>query len=49
MAFNNNKGEFEFPYDIIDVDPEINSELLKDFTGVNIIPIFAWLLPNETR
>lgn len=34
MAFNNNKGELQFPYDIIDVDPEMNSELLKDFTGV---------------
>lgn len=34
MAFNNNKGELVFPYDIIDVDPETNSELLKDFTGV---------------
>jgi len=33
MAFNNNKGELEFPYDIIDVDPEVNCELLKDFTG----------------
>lgn len=33
MAFNNNKGELEFPYDIVDVDPEINSELLEDFTG----------------
>lgn len=34
MAFNNNKGEFQFPYDIVDVDPEVNSELLRDFTGV---------------
>lgn len=33
MAFNNNKGELDFPYDIVDVDPEINSELLQDFTG----------------
>ncbi|XP_037035025.1 luciferin sulfotransferase-like [Bradysia coprophila] len=33
MAFNNNKGELLFPYDIIDVDPEINTELLRDFTG----------------
>ncbi|KAJ6640904.1 Luciferin sulfotransferase [Pseudolycoriella hygida] len=33
MAFNNNKGEVEFPYDITDVDPEINQELLTDFTG----------------
>lgn len=35
MAFNNNKGELQFPYDIIDVDPEINSELLRDFTGMS--------------
>lgn len=26
------KGNY-FPYDIVDVDPEINAELLKDFTG----------------
>lgn len=36
MAFNNNKGDLEFPFDIIDVDPEINCELLRDFTGVCI-------------
>lgn len=41
MAFNNNKGELEFPYDITDVDPEINSELLKDFTGVLCVNRFV--------
>lgn len=40
MAFNNNKGELEFPYDIIDVDPEINSELLKDFTGLKLLSFY---------
>lgn len=34
MAFNNNKGELEFPHEIVDVDSDTNSELLKDFTGV---------------
>ncbi len=29
-----NIDELEFPYDIIDVDPDVNSDLLKDFTGV---------------
>lgn len=33
MEFNNNKGEIEFPYQIKPVDPEINEEMLKDFTG----------------
>lgn len=33
MEFNNNKGEYSFPYDITDVDPESNAELLRDFTG----------------
>lgn len=43
MAFNNNKGEFQFPYDIVDVDPEVNSELLRDFTGV-FHAIFVYIL-----
>lgn len=34
---NNNaeceKKSSDFPYDIVDVDPETNAELLKDFTG----------------
>lgn len=33
MAFNNNKGEFELPYEIKFVDTETNDQLLKDFTG----------------
>lgn len=33
MAFNNNKGETEFPFEITAVDPDTNCKLLKDFTG----------------
>ncbi|CAD7091120.1 unnamed protein product [Hermetia illucens] len=33
MAFNNNKGELPFPYEINDLDPEINAELLEYFHG----------------
>lgn len=33
MAFNNNKGEYMFPFEIKDVDTKVNSELIQDFHG----------------
>lgn len=33
MSLNNNKGEEEFPFEIVDVDKKTNVQLLKDFTG----------------
>lgn len=31
---NNDEDKHLFPYDIKRIDPEINDELLKDFTGI---------------
>lgn len=36
MEFNNNKGEYLFPYEIKWVEPEVNRDLLKNFTGERI-------------
>lgn len=33
MEFNNNKGEYLFPYRIKRVDPATNKDLLQNFTG----------------
>ncbi|XP_055694684.1 luciferin sulfotransferase [Lutzomyia longipalpis] len=33
MEFNNNKGELNFPFEIKKIEPELNDQLLKDFTG----------------
>lgn len=33
--FNNNKGEYRFPFDIQWVDEETNKDLLRHFTGKN--------------
>lgn len=33
IMFNNNKGEYRFPFDIQWVDEETNKDLLRDFTG----------------
>lgn len=38
-CFNNNKGEYEFPYQIQPVDPVVNEELLRDFRGRHICVI----------
>lgn len=34
-VLNNNESEKKrkFPYEIVKVDPELNTQLLKDFTG----------------
>lgn len=33
MEFNNNKGEYLFPYDIKWVDEDTNKEMMEKFTG----------------
>jgi hypothetical protein len=33
MAYNNNKGEHIFPYDIEDAEGEVKEQFIKDFHG----------------
>lgn len=33
MAFNNNKGENEFPYEIKDAEGDVREQFIKDFHG----------------
>lgn len=40
------KGNY-FPYDIVDLDPEINAELLNDFTGKHYFVHFKKVLTKN--
>jgi hypothetical protein len=33
MAFNNNKGEIAFPYEIKEAEGEVRTQFIKDFHG----------------
>lgn len=33
MAFNNNKGENEFPYEIKEAEGDVREQFIKDFHG----------------
>jgi len=33
MAFNNNKGENEFPYEIKEAEGDLKLQFIKDFQG----------------
>jgi hypothetical protein len=33
MAFNNNKGEIVFPYEIREAEGEVRAKFIKDFHG----------------
>ncbi|XP_059622304.1 luciferin sulfotransferase isoform X2 [Phlebotomus argentipes] len=51
MAFNNNKGEFDFPFAIKEIDPDINQQLLRDFrgekTGFVQVGEEKWFFPSQ--
>uniref|UniRef100_A0A1L8E4R0 Putative sulfotransferase n=1 Tax=Nyssomyia neivai TaxID=330878 RepID=A0A1L8E4R0_9DIPT len=51
MAFNNNKGECEFPFEIKKIDPDLNEQLLRDFkgekTGFVQVGDEKWFFPSQ--